>query len=285
MKWKLLFIKTVILLTSLSLIAPLNAQGPPKHEAKKYTLAVVPQFPPIEIHERWGPFVDKLSREIGVNFQLKAYKTFQEFEADILSGIPDFAFMNPYQIVIAKNAQGYIPLVRDKRQIKGIIVVHKDSPIQSVEELNNKEIAFVSPKTICSILLSHELSTGNGKTNFIARYVGTANNVYRNVILGKTPAGGTLDTPLSREPAEIGAQLRIIYETSSIAPHSLAVHPRVPENIYQAVINAVLKLSQDKTNHGMLDRIQMLEPVKASYQNDYMPIEKLYHDKNIINGG
>jgi hypothetical protein len=34
----------------------------------------------------------------------------------------------------------------------------------------------------------------------------------------------------------------------------------------------------------MLDRIQMLEPVKASYQNDYMPIEKLSYDKNIING-
>ena len=63
--------------------------------------------------------------------------------------------------------------------------------------------------------------------------------------------------------------------------HSLALHPRVPKNIYQTVINAVLKFSQDKTNHEMLDRIQMLEPVKASYQNDYMPIEKLSSDKNI----
>ena len=281
MKWKPRFIKIIILLTFLSLIAPLNAQEPPKDEAKKYTLAVVPQLPPVETHERWGPFIDKLFREYGVNFQLKAYKTFQEFEADIINGIPDFAFMNPYQVVIAKNAHGYIPLVRDKKHIKGIIVVHKDSPIQSVEELNNKEMALVSPKTICSILLNHELSTDKGKINFIAKYVGTANNVYRNVILWKTPAGGTLDMPLDREPAEIGAQLRIIYKTSSIAPHSLAVHPRVPKNIYQAVINAVLKLSQDKTNHGMLDRIQMLEPVKASYQNDYMPIEKLSSDKNI----
>jgi phosphonate transport system substrate-binding protein len=281
MKWKPRFIKIIILLTFLSLIAPLNAQEPHKHEAKKYTLAVVPQSPPVEIYKRWTPFVETLSKETGMSIQLKVYQSFQQFEADVMSGVPDFAFMNPYQVVIAKNAHGYIPLVRDKKHIKGIIVVHKDSPIQSVEELNNKEMALVSPKTICSILLNHELSTDKGKINFIARYMGTANNVYRNVILWKTPAGGTLDTSLNREPAEIGAQLRIIYETSPIAPHSLAVHPRVPKNIYQAVINAVLKLSQDKTNHGMLDRIQMLEPVKASYQNDYMPIEKLSSDKNI----
>ena len=74
MKWKPRFIKIIILLTFLSLIAPLNAQEPPKDEAKKYTLAVVPQLPPVETHERWGPFIDKLFREYGVNFQLRLIK-------------------------------------------------------------------------------------------------------------------------------------------------------------------------------------------------------------------
>ncbi len=271
---------------ALSLTSPLKAQNPPelKDDRHTYVLAVLPQFPPLDIYRRWAPFVERLSKELGVNIQLRVYEATSQFEDDIMNGVPDFAFMNPYEVVVVRKTEGYIPLVRDKKTIKGMISVRKDSPIQSIKDLNGKRITFVSSKTICSLLLRRGLSTRKEKIHFIPQYVGTASNVYRNVILGKASAGGTLDTSFKKEPDEVRSQLRTIYETPPIASHPLAAHPRVPENLRQAVIDAVLRLARERDNHDMLNRIQMPEPVKADYKRDYMPLERLGLGKFIVNG-
>ena len=42
---------------------------------KTYTLAVIPQVPPVEIHKRWGPFVELLSKELNCDIKLVTYAT------------------------------------------------------------------------------------------------------------------------------------------------------------------------------------------------------------------
>lgn len=280
-------LKTIFLsslLFALSSASSSNAQDSfnpyVKEHKETYTLSVVPQSPPLEIHERWMPFVERLSKNAGVDIQLRVYSAFQQFEDDLMNGVPDLVFMNPYQAAVARKAQGYIPLVRDKREVKGIIFVRKDSPIRSIKELNNKEIAFVSPKTICSIILRNELLMEE-KIQFLPRYMGTASNVYRNVILGKIPAGGTLDIPLNKEPPELRTQLRIIYETPAMASHPLSVHPRTPEKLRQAIINAVFSIARDREAHNILTEIQMPEPVKADYKRDYQSMERFMPERYV----
>ena len=122
-----------------------------KAESKKaYTLAVVPQMRVSEIYVKWTPFVKKLSQELGVAIELKPYNTIQQFEADLLKGKMDFAFMNPYEEVLAKDAQGYIPLIKDATNLVGILVAHKGGGIDSVKDLNGKEIAFPAPNAFAS---------------------------------------------------------------------------------------------------------------------------------------
>ncbi len=286
------FILNIVLLSSLFFVlfsssssnGQITINPHVKVHKESYTLAVVPQFPPVEIHKRWTPFAEMLSKELNVSIQLRVYKDFKEFENDIRKGVPDFIYMNPYQAVVAKKTHGYIPLARDKKLIKAVVFVHKDSPIQTLQDLNGKEIAFVAPSTICSIVLRHELSTGKEKINFIPKYSGTASNVFRNVILDKIPAGGTLDTPLNREPAEVRAQLKTVHETQPMASHPITAHPRIPEGLRQAVIDAVLKIAGDKNSSGILKDIQMPEPVRADYQKDYMPLERLGLEKYLEGG-
>lgn len=272
------------MLLVLSLTSSPEGQNTPEFIKNRpnYILAVLPQFPPVEVYKRWTPLVERLSKELGINIQLKVYQKTQEFEADVLKGVPDFALVNPYFAIQAKGAQGYTPLVRDKKSIRGIIFVRRDSPIDSIQRLNDKEVAFVGSKTICSLLLGYELS--KGKIHFTPRYMGTSSNVYRAVILDKAPAGGTLDTSLKREPAAVGSQLRIIYETPMIASHPLMAHPRVSEGLRQAVLDTVLQLAGDKNNHNIFEEILMLKPVKADYQRDYAPLEKLKLEKYIFGG-
>ncbi|MCL4493141.1 MAG: phosphate/phosphite/phosphonate ABC transporter substrate-binding protein [Nitrospirae bacterium] len=277
-------VKAVILAClCFALLPPSPLRGASEGKSS-YTLAVLPQLPAVAIHRNWAPFVERLSKEVGADIQLKVYQTTSQFEADVLKGAPDFAFMNPNQAVMAWRAHGYIPLVRDKKPVAGILFARKDAPINSIQELNGKEIAFVGPKTICSIVLRHVLSVAKGRIHFIPRYVGTASNVFRNVILGKIPVGGTLDTAFNREPVGVRSQLRIIYKTRIIAPHPLAARPDVPAKLRQAVIEAVLGFAENKENQAMLKAVQMAEPVKADYKRDYMPLERLGLEKYVIGG-
>ncbi len=137
----------ISLLFSFSLTSPSMGQKPSELNGDKpvYTLAIPPLSPPVQMYKEWGPFIERLSKETGTEIQLKVYNTISALESDVIKGVPDFAFTNPYHMVLARKAQGYIPLVRDKTPLVGILVVHKDSPINSIQDLNGKEIAFPAP--------------------------------------------------------------------------------------------------------------------------------------------
>lgn len=147
MKGKSRFIKKGVSLLSLLLVLFLisPSRGQNLSDKSIYTLAVPPLLPPAQMYKDWIPFVERLSKETGTDIRLKVYNTISALENDILKGIPDLTFTNPYHVVVARKAQGYIPLVRDKRPLVGILVVQKDSPINSIQDLNGKEIAFPAP--------------------------------------------------------------------------------------------------------------------------------------------
>ena len=158
--------------------------------AKKYTLAVVPQAQVSEIFERWLPFLKRLSRDTGVEIDLVPYNSFQQFETDLQKGVPDFAYMNPYQAMNAKTSGGYIPLIRDKADLVGILVAHKGSGINSVKDLSGKQISFPGPANFAASVYLRALLTEKEHVAFTPVYAKTHGNVYRTVSLDKAAAGG-----------------------------------------------------------------------------------------------
>lgn len=115
----------------------------------EYTIGVVPSFPPVATHTRWTPFVERLSQETGLAFRLKVYEQMADFERDIVSPkAPDFIFANALQVVVAHKTQGYLPLVRGKGQVRGMVFVRRDSPARTVDDLAGKRIAFVGAKNL-----------------------------------------------------------------------------------------------------------------------------------------
>lgn len=254
-------------------------------QPQDFTVAVVAQFPPSVIHKHWTPVVQRLSKETGYSFTLKLYQTIPQFETDLLKGIPDFAFMNPYHQVMAKKSQGYIPLIRDSNPLTGILVVKTDGPIKTMYDLNGKEIAFPSPNAFAASLYMRAILTEKYSLNFTPRYVTTHTNVYRHVLLDKASAGGGVNNTLLRQPEEVKSRLKIIFETPPSAPHPFSAHPRVPRVVREAVIEAFLKIANDTDAKDMLNNIQIPNPTKADYTKDYQYLEKLKLERYVILGG
>jgi phosphonate transport system substrate-binding protein len=117
-------------------------------EKKSFVLAVVPSVPPVATYATWVPFVETLSRETGLDFQLTVYEKMSDFETDFENGKPDFIFLSPTQMVQARKAQGYIPLVRGSKLLSGVLFVRKDSPYKTLKDLEGKDIAFVGSRNL-----------------------------------------------------------------------------------------------------------------------------------------
>ena len=244
-------------------MAPAHAAEP-----KPLLLAVLPQLPATDLHRNWTPFVERLSRELGIPIKLKLYEQMTVFEDDLRAGVPDVAFMTPFEAVIARQSSGYIPLVRSSHEIAGVVFVRKDSSVRSISDLAGQSIAFVGARNVCSILVRDDLVRAY-RITMKQLFAGSRANVIKHVLLGRVAAGASLSTVLDRQPSEIRALLRIIYETKKIPPHPLSVHPRVPEPLREALRAAVLAMSKDPAGAELLQRIRMADPVPADYRRDY----------------
>jgi phosphonate transport system substrate-binding protein len=249
--------------------------------ATTYSIAVVPQYNVVQLHSEWQPLLDRIARDTGIALALSLQSSFSKFERGLLKGEPDFAYANPYQTVMAKNAKAYLPLLRDNKTLSGILLVRKDSPYKNLSDLSGKEIGFPAPNAFGASLYIRAL-LAEKKISFETQILNSHGNVFRSILNGRIAAGGAVNNTYNDEKPEIRDQLRIIFQTPGTASHPLIVHPRVPETVRQAVKNALLAMQKDAAGLALLKDVRLPQPTLANYDNDYLPLEKLGIEKFVI---
>lgn len=239
-------------------------------------LLVVPQFPATEIHATWGKLLDGIEGQGLPKIELIFAKDITEFESEFLAGNADLIYCNPYHMVMAKKAQGYIPLIRNSEPLTGILIAPKNSdssPIQTLEDLNGKILLFPSPNAFGASLYMRALLTRDKGIKFVTKYVKTHPNVIRGVVRGEGDAGGMINSTLLAESPELQQKVSIIYETPPVPPHPIAAHPRVNAATQEALSKAILNHIQ--RNKAVGTAIQMDNPIRANYDKDYKTLEQL----------
>ncbi|RMG33843.1 MAG: phosphate/phosphite/phosphonate ABC transporter substrate-binding protein [Gammaproteobacteria bacterium] len=249
--------------------------------AAEYSVGVVPQFEARRLHQIWRPILDYLQQKTGHTFKLEGSPTIPEFETEFEAGRFDFVYMNPYHLIVANREQGYRPILRDVgRELFGLLVVRIDSQIQKMQDLEGKVIAFPAPNALgASLQMRQELHDLFG-LQIVPRYVKTHDSVYLNVLLGQADAGGGVQKTLNRQQPQIRKALKIIHKTRPVAPHPIAVHPRVPAEAAEKVTRALLALGETPEGAALLAKIPIKKIGRAGLQ-DYeilktMKLERFY---------
>ena len=234
-------------------------------ESKIYTVGIVPQFEVKRLHKIWRPILDQLEQQTGLKFTIKGSPSIPDFESEFMAGKFDFAYMNPYHIMLAHDMEGYIPLTRDiGRSLQGVLVVRKDSGITKVEELNNRQIAFPSPNALGASLQIRQEIVDNFHINVKPAYVKTHDSVYMSVALKQSSAGGGVQSTFNRQQPAIRDLLHIIHRTDEVSPHPFAAHPRVPAEVREKVQNAMLTLGESESGRQLLGLIPVRQVAPAS---------------------
>ncbi len=232
--------------------------------AEPYDFAVVPQFEQRKLFAIWKPVVDELQKRTGIPLRLVATLSIGEFERNFHKGKFDFVYTNPYQVMKEISLQGYIPLVRDRVPLRGIIVVRKDSPFRNVRALQGKRLAFPSPNAVGACMLIRADLSCLYDVTVQPVYVKTHSSVYLHVVNGLTDAGGGVEKTFGEQDPGIRDSLRVIYTTREMPSHPVAAHPRVPKDIREKVRQAFLGMASTAEGRDMLGKIPMKDPVSAS---------------------
>lgn len=183
--------------------------------------------------------------------------------------------MNPYHLIVANKAQGYLPILKDHgRKLYGVIVVKKNSNIKSINDLEGKKVAFPSPNALGAALIPRTEFSRKFNIDVQELYVKSHTSVYMNVFLGTADAGGGVKKSFDKCQPNIKSQLKIIYETTKVTPHPIAAHPRIPQKEVSTFVNCLIEMTQNEDTLNQLRKVPFKKLGTASIQ-DYTDLKNL----------
>lgn len=231
-----------------------------------FQFAMPPQQTIRELEKRWGPIIKYISQHAGVPLQFQAASNFSAYQQEMKAGRYDIALINAYYYATFKEAVGYKVFAQEKNgHIVCVVVVRKDSPYQTLEELEGKQLAFPGPTAPSSMRVYTHLKAKN--IHVSPSYVNSMDSAYRAVAKGLFPAGqGELRTFNGMEP-EIRDQLRILWSADPMPPFTFIVHPRVPQAAVQKIQQAMLKMADDPEGVELLKTVNMMG-IAAAQESD-----------------
>lgn len=233
----------------------LGAFIPQTRAADYYTFAIVPQQAASELAETWSPVLAWLSQKSGVQLRFATSPDIPQFEQRVAEGRYDFAYMNPYHFVEFNKAPGYNALARAKgNRIKGIVVVHKDSPIKDLKDLNGKTLVFPAPAAFAASILPRAELRRQG-IDFTPKFVSSHDSVYLNVAKGLFPAGGGIQRTLNLTDEATQSNLRVLWTTPTFTSHAIASHPRISADVRARLWQAMEAMSNDPQGLVLLEKI------------------------------
>lgn len=274
------FISRFIFIILISGLCHLSLAQTGKSAQDGYSVGIVPQFTSEQITQIWTPVLEELAKRSDVKLYFAPSRTTRFFEINLESASFDFVYANPYQGLIAYKKQGYIPIVRDRLPLSGVLVVHKDSPYKKVSDLAGKIIAFPSPNALGASLLVRADLDAVHRINFTPQYTSSHTSAYQSTLHKQSAATGGIEATFGLLSEDDKENLRVLYRTRETVSHPFMAHPRVPDSVRLKVQNAWLAMSADPAWNQQLAKIPFDRLVKSKIDDykilDSMNLKKFY---------
>ncbi|MDG4866611.1 phosphate/phosphite/phosphonate ABC transporter substrate-binding protein [Guyparkeria sp. 1SP6A2] len=251
----------------------------PSEATAVYTFAVHPLHNPVRLHEVFNPLMTYLSAHLPeARFRLEASRNYAHYNRKIDAERPDFLLPNPYQTLRAQQ-RGYrvIAKMGDDHNFRGIILVRRDSEIDSVEDLRGGSISYPARTALAATMMPQYFLHQQGldvSREVDNRYVGSQESAIMNVYLGETDAGATWPPPwraLSSERPELAEALEIRWQTDPLPNNSVMVHERIDDSLAQRVALLLDQLHERQEGDRILGPME-LSRFELAADGDYASV-------------
>ena len=142
-----------------------------------------------------------------------------------------FVLTAPHFARLAQREAGYLPMLRTKRDLHGVLVVNQDSPLQHVSELRGKTVA--TPDSIAIItmlgvqlLRANDLKPGQ---DVVLRAMPSHDAAVLALQKGNGVAAAMVSaTALQQMPQELRDSIRTLATSNAVPPIMYLAHPKTP---------------------------------------------------------
>ncbi len=283
----LILLLTTLLLPTL-LISCRSKEPPAEEQAKEdasektaandepaINLAVQPYASPIELVKNYTPLLEYLRQHTGRQFTLTICKSYETHIACVGDNEVDIGLMGPATYVTMTEQFGKKRLVccfevNGSPEFQGYVLVRKDSPATSIEDLQNKSFASASKLSTMSYIAPRYMfiKAGVPFPEKRLKIVGSHSNVSLNILAGDVYAGGVREKTYQKYKDR---GLKVIAVSPKVTEHPFVATDKLDAKTYTLVKEALIAIK------GKDEIKRLLAPIQPTLTG-LVPVEDKDYD-------
>lgn len=228
--------------------APPAAVSAPSPAGEALVLAIHPYDTPSRLVARFEPLSRYLSETLGLPVELYVAVSYEDQIRKIAAGEVDLAFMGPTPYLRAHDryaAPGAAPIIpiAGEEEYFSVVVVRRDSGIETVADLRGRTMAFGSHRSFSShympraILLKHGVGLGDLKDYaFLERH----ERVALAVLHGDYDAGG-VNREIAAKYLDQDIGLKVVEVSPALPPHAIVARSGLDADLIESIRAALLR--------------------------------------------
>jgi phosphonate transport system substrate-binding protein len=271
----------------ITLRATENEMVVPDHlEENALRVAFASVVSPQQTRKKYNLLIDYLEDKLDKPIVIVQKQTYDEVNQMIKLGEVDLAFICSLSYVIGKE-QNYLeglvaPKINDKSQYRSYIIAHKNSEIESFEDLEGKRFAFVDPYSYSGRLAVLDLLNARGlTTEFFEEIFYTYSHDYSvSAVARGAVEAAAVDSILFDQLVELDNEdaklIKIIEYGSYAGTPPIVVSNKIDEDLKHNIKNALLFLKDDPIGNDILHELGIDEYIIID-EKRYLPIVNTLH--------
>ena len=288
----ILFLSFICLLYFVPVPGCFGAQPEMQPEKKKtLRLLLVPEQNTFEQRHRYKFITDYLSSKMEMNVTAEIMANYGEISVAFKEGLADAGFFGSFSYVLTHTQAGIEPIARPvwldgSSTYQGYIFVRKDSNIQSVREMQNKNLVLVDKATTAGYIFQRSYFKLNGiddmdryfaRISFARSHDAAAWAVYT----GEADIGGAKNhiyNSLQEKYPDFRKNMVVLAESPEVPSNGLAVSKNLNPVIKLRLKTLLLSLHETPKGREVLENfgaLRFVETTDNDYRVLYLMVEQL----------
>lgn len=218
---------------------------------KAYSFYVLNQRSVALAAQYWNPIMTYVTKKSGVPLELKLARTAQEGNAVAEKLGYDFQYTNHF-FTPERDRLGYKVIARPAGPgIRSQIVVPKDSPIQTLQDLNGKQVGFVSPDGFTGYWVPYDALL-RAKVAIQVVFTGNQESSFAQLKVSKIAAAGVNSSVMARYARRESFAYRALWTSEVYQDLCIMASPKVPGDKVAAVKKALIGMVRDAEGRQVL---------------------------------
>lgn len=212
---------------ALGLMAASAAADPP---VRPLQIGVLPNLSARVILQHYQPMREYLERGLKRPVEIRTAPDFKTFYQRTQKGEYDLVVTAAHFARLAQIEAGYVPMVCYEPPISGLVIMAKDRPLRSIQDLRGGALAFANPQSLVALrgfqwLADQGLRRGN---DFSVAQTRTEDSLGQMLLTGGATAAILSGGEFRQIPEEQRARLAVFTVFAEVPSLALLTHPRLP---------------------------------------------------------